>query len=275
MRAEVESGEALWRALLEHARREAQGRAWMQAVPDAPDVAGAPDDRPLLAGVRFVVDAQALERWTMRLLRAAGVMPADGLDHVRWLAAAVNEDALELDAVAEGAGLGGPLVRGLAPILALPLLQACGRAWGPRAPAGWDRGWCPLCAAWPALAEERGLDAGRHLRCLRCGADWPTLVLRCPYCETTGPERLGALVPEAPGDGRTRRIETCAVCRGYLKVTTRLTAAHPLEVAFLDLETIELDAAALERGYRRPLAPAAPLGAHVSARRGWLVWPGR
>ncbi|HXG02222.1 MAG TPA: hypothetical protein VNO23_02240, partial [Candidatus Binatia bacterium] len=150
MTAEVQSGEALWRALLERARREAQVRAWTQVVPEAFE-AGGPDDRPLLAGVRLVVDARALERWAMHLLRAAGVTPADGLDHVRWLAAAVNEDALELGAVAESAGLDRALVRGLAPILALPLLQACGRAWAPRAPAGWDRGWCPVCGAWPAL----------------------------------------------------------------------------------------------------------------------------
>lgn len=268
MRAAVDSGEALWRALLEQAGRESQARGWIQAVPEAGDpVAG--DDRPLLAGVRFVVDARVLERWGGRVLRAAGAAEPGRVDVVRWLAAAINEDGLELDAVAEGGEVDPAVVRGLAPLLALPLLQACGRAWAPRAPAGWDRGWCPICGAWPALAEERGLDAGRRLRCLRCGADWPTLVLRCPYCETTDPERLGALVPEAQAGGPTRRVETCRACRGYLKVITRLTAAAPLEVALLDLDTVELDAAALEHGYRRPPAPAAPLGAHVALRRGW------
>jgi FdhE protein len=275
MRAEVHPGEALWQALLEQACRESRTRAWAEAVPEVHDPL--PDgDRPLLAGARFLVDARALERWGAHLLRAAGTAArAERVDHVRWLAAAVNEDGLELDAVAEGGGLDPAVVRGLAPVVALPLLQACGRARAPRTPEGWDRGWCPICGAWPALAEERGLDAGRHLRCLRCGADWPTLVLRCPYCETTDPERLGALVPEAQAGGPTRRIETCRACRGYLKVITRLTAAAPPEVARLDLDTVELDAAALEHGYRRPLAPAAPLGAHVAVRRSWLAWQGR
>ncbi len=261
------SGEALWRGLLERARRESETRAWAPAVPETHRPAA---DRPLLGGARFLVDARVLERWSGRLLQAAG-SATDRIEAARWLAAAVNEDGLELEAVAEGTGLAGALVRGLAPLLALPLLQACGRVWAPRAPVGWNRGWCPVCGAWPALAEELGLDAGRRLRCLRCGIGWPTSVLRCPYCETTEPERLGALVPEADASGRTRRVDTCRACRGYLKVISRLTAAPPSDVALLDLDTVELDVAALEHGYRRPPPPAAPLGVAVAVRRRWLV----
>ena len=54
-----------------------------------------------------------------------------------------------------------------------------------------------------------------------------------------------------------------------------LGPTRPEELATEDLTTLELDLAALERGYGRPDAPGFPLELHVAARtpvKRWLAW---
>jgi FdhE protein len=61
---------------------------------------------------------------------------------------------------------------------------------------------------------------------------------------------LGSLVTEDDSD--MLKVETCAGCRGYLKSIATLQAIPPFELLLKDLETVELDLVALERGYSRP-----------------------
>jgi FdhE protein len=52
-----------------------------------------------------------------------------------------------------------------------------------------------------------------------------------------------------------RRVEVCGTCSGYLKtVDVPEPTPFPL-VAIADLETMDLDVAAMENGYRRPQLP--------------------
>jgi len=84
--------------------------------------------------------------------------------------------------------IAGPLEQhGLDPayafsIFRLALLGELGdwsaRICGHRSELGWSRCDCPVCGAAPALAESRGLEQQRFLRCLRCGAGWPGNRLR-------------------------------------------------------------------------------------------------
>ncbi len=277
---------ALWLSLLRTAHARAQDPRWMKAVAIA-DMEAA-DNRPLLAGVTLAVHGPTITGWTRELFEtAAGGAPAaaglaaaarDGaIDPLALLQAAVNEDGAAMDALARDAGVSAAPVRALAPLLALPLLQGCARSLAGRASADWGQGYCATCGAWPALAEARGLERSRHLRCARCGGDWRTEWMRCPYCGTGDHTRLGALVSEVAGE--TRKVDTCEACRGYLKTLMTLTARAPVEVGVDDLATVALDIAALEHGYRRPAGPGYPLAATVVAaasRRGrallrWLT----
>ena len=54
-------------------------------------------------------------------------------------------------------------------------------------------------------------------------------------------------------EGRT--VETCASCHGHLKSLATLQAVAPPDLLVSDLETVELDLAAWERGFRRPARP--------------------
>ncbi len=146
----------------------------------------------------------------------------------------------------DGPSMPGALAA-VASIAAMPLLQACARRWTSRIPATWAHGYCPICGAWPAFAEARGLERARRLRCARCGADWWNEWLRCPYCGVRDHTRLGALVPEAAGE--RRKVETCTVCRHYVKTLTTLTPTPAADVAVEDLATLDLDLVALAQGY--------------------------
>ncbi|MBI3265175.1 MAG: formate dehydrogenase accessory protein FdhE [Acidobacteria bacterium] len=110
----------------------------------------------------------------------------------------------------------------------------------------WDRGDCPFCGSWPALAER--LVDRRVLRCSLCAAAWPAHG-GCIYCHEHGDAFSSAAIDRARPE---RLLETCGACGGYLKA---LVSDRPLDfplAAVEDLATGDLDAAAAARGFRRP-----------------------
>jgi FdhE protein len=115
--------------------------------------------------------------------------------------------------------------------------------------APWGRGTCPACGAPPLLAELRGKERERVLRCGRCATAWPYPRLGCPACGERDHRRLRALHGE--GEGEHRRVDCCDSCQCYLKcvaVLDPLTASGIIEE---DLATVALDLIAVERGYHR------------------------
>ena len=124
-----------------------------------------------------------------------------------------------------------------------------GEAAGPlaQALAAWNQGYCPACGSWPALAEV--VDGHRLLRCAFCAATWERTIYACVYCD----ERGEAFVTAAPDEARTdRRTELCSSCGAYLKtIDTTEISPFPL-VAIADMETMDLDVAAMEHHYGRP-----------------------
>jgi FdhE protein len=190
----------------------------------------------------------------------------DAADHVRaaiedgsidpgsLLAASLARDQ---DAIRQGAahrGLSPDLVWLVAELAVSPFANALQRAlFAPAADAtaraldDWDRGYCPACGSWPALAEVAG--GHRILRCSFCAAAWELNSYACIYCGESGE----AFVTAAPDEERKdRRVEVCSACGGYLKtVDVAELSPFPL-LAIADLETMDLDIAAMERGYARP-----------------------
>ena len=71
----------------------------------------------------------------------------------------------------------------------------------------------------------------------------------CIYCAESG-ERF---VTAAPTEERKdRRVEVCSACGGYLK-TIDLPDLSPFPLLSIsDIETTDLDVAAMEHGYVRP-----------------------
>ena len=116
--------------------------------------------------------------------------------------------------------------------------------------ANWDRGYCPACGSWPALAEVVG--GHRVLRCSFCALAWELATYACIYCGEDG-DRFVTAAPEE--ERKDRRVEICKGCAAYLK-TVDVTELSPFPLlAIADLETMDLDLAAMERGYARPSLP--------------------
>jgi FdhE protein len=113
--------------------------------------------------------------------------------------------------------------------------------------AQWHNGYCPACGSWPALAEV--VDSHRTLRCSFCAAAWELPTYACVYCQEAGEP----FVTAAPNEERKdRRVELCGACSGYLKaVDLPELSPFPL-LAIADLETMDLDVAAMEHGFARP-----------------------
>jgi FdhE protein len=258
--------------VLEPAIVAAADASWDDAVRWTPRIAT--DDRPALADAEIAVDRRVAMRWWRSLLGRAADGPASALarapiDVIDVLDAVMSDEAGRLDALAATAGAPRDTTRAIAGLAIMPVLHACRRR-APRAP--WQRGCCPVCGAWPALAEARGLERSRHGRCARCGSEWSMPWLQCPFCGNDDHARLHALVPE--GTGESRKVEACGVCLGYVKTIMTLTPAAPAEVPVLDLATVDLDVAALGEGYTRPARADSPLRARIAARerRGVLAW---
>lgn len=260
----------VWLALLEQAVRTLPDPAWRRAVPDAPRATG--DGTPLLAEAVLTVDYRAVRRFVACLMTATTDDPVGSLRGIAektqttdLLEAAIRDDYPRLGLLAAATGAEPAALHAVAPLLAMPLLQACAGSWQQHVPRNWDRGYCPVCGAWPALAEARGLEGSRRLRCGRCGSDWGVAWLRCPFCGADDHNRLGALVSEATGP--TRKLDVCFACHGYVKTLTALTATPAGDVSIADLETVDLDLAALARGFGRPPEPGYRLRATVVPRR--------
>ena len=148
-------------------------------------------------------------------------------------------------------------------LAALPLLHACARALAAHVPPSWQRGWCPVCGAWPALAEMRGIERDRRLRCGCCAADWSLPVLHCAFCDEVDHHRLGFLIVE--GETQLGRVETCETCHGYLKTVMTLSTLAPRVLARHDLASVAIDLAVQDRGYARPTRPGWVPNVHVAA----------
>jgi FdhE protein len=277
-----------WLRVQEAVLIETREGAWDAAVPATPGGGEAP--APLLAGLTLAVDGRLLRRWLQRLVAAASdgasvplvaTARADTDRLAALLEAGLVEDAGRVATIALALGADAGALIAIAAVAPVPLLRACAARWADRLPAPWPLGSCPVCGAWPALAEVRGLERARFLRCGRCAADWPTSWLRCPFCACDDHATLGSLVlTELPDDGTLRLarvatgVDTCGACRGYLKTVTTLAPTPANDLGLLDLTTVELDAVAVERGFARPAGPGAPSRARVvlRERRGW--WRG-
>lgn len=249
----------VWLGLLERALDATELPPWTRLAPRVPSARDR--EAPLLHEAFVAVDGRAARRWVRDLLKAAAGSAEPGaaslaglrgrtLDPVELLAAAAGEDAAAIEAIAARAGADPPAVTAVARLAALPLLHGCAAALAPKLPVGWSRGWCPVCGGWPSLAELRGLERTRVLRCGRCATGWELPVLVCPFCDERDHDNQFSFA--ADGEEQKRRVDVCQTCHGYIKTVTTLSPLHAWVVPLEDLATLEFDIVAAERELRRP-----------------------
>lgn len=234
------------------------------------------DGLPLLHGRSLPVPLALASDLLAHLAAIAGLpwRPQDTDEAGALLQASIVQNGEPIEATAARVGVDPTALATVLGLATAPLLLACGRKAAPLLEnLIWDSGFCPVCAAWPLLAELRGLERQRWLRCGRCGAGWPFPHLRCPFCGNADHRTLPYLAPEAAREAR--QAAACDRCFAYLKTFSTLRPLAPDELLLYDLTSLELDMAALEAEYGRPQARAFPLDlrlepARSPARRGWL-----
>lgn len=223
---------------------------------------------PVFAGEPIPLPVPALKPALYSLcdaLAAGGA--ADAATHIReavesgnmevgsLLAASLKRDQAAIRVGATHRGLAPDLVWLVAELAVSPFIHLMQRRVFERADndtlqtalGGWARGYCPACGSWPAVAEVVG--GHRTLRCSFCASAWELPTYACIYCEEQG----APFVTAAPNEERKdRRLEVCATCGGYLK-TIDIGEFSPFPLlAISDIETTDLDIAAMEHGYARP-----------------------
>jgi FdhE protein len=260
-----------WIGLLNVAQRALDDGPWTLTLDPASTLGSTSQGEPLLHGRTLRVDALRLQALLEDLAFTATHIPEGPLlhgfrlsraDSLELTAAAITQNAPSLELLASRHDVDAAALESLAHMAALPLLQACRQQLQSLLPTHWSKSYCPICAAWPVLAERRGLDRSRRLRCGRCATDWEIEWLYCIYCGERDHRKLGSLSPDESGE--MLKVETCETCRGYLKSVASLQGFQPLELLLQDLETVELDLVALQRGYHRPQQSAFPLTMQLS-----------
>lgn len=262
-----------WTTLLEEALRSAADPSSSSLVVELPDAH--PPSAPLLDGATVLLDARAANRRLSRLLASAAESKSGAesaslgraarrkdLDALTLIEASFRQDGEAVAGIAEQLGVEPGSLGSIAALAALPLLLTCGERLRKHVSAQWSEGYCPICGAWPTLAEMRGLERARRLRCGRCAGDWAAPILQCPYCRTSDHRVLGSLLTEDLGD--SRKVDVCDSCRGYVKTLTTLSPWPAYRVPIEDLATVDLDVIALERDYLRPAPPGYPVNVTVA-----------
>jgi len=150
------------------ARERAEAAPWLELLMKALSTPAwhrkvtlrASAERPLLDGAEVTIVPRSLAR-------AVRALVATTHDSRALIEAAIAHEELPDEL--------GPIAQ----LAAMPLLHSLRRE-HPTS-SSWEHGHCPLCGDWPTLAELRGLERERHLRCGRCGSDWRSDA-RCPSC---------------------------------------------------------------------------------------------
>jgi len=155
------------------------------------------------------------------------------------------------------------LLRGLASLIAMPMLQSCRRAWAERVPTDWAYGFCRFVVAGRRWQRSAGSTAPGTF-----DADAVAVTGGRSGCAALSVAKaiMKSSVPScSPTNSNGRRSRSVTAVRGYVKTMTTLRAIRPEHVVLQDLATVVLDIAALERGYRRPAAKGHEVAVSVVA----------
>lgn len=251
-------GWKLWLDLVELAVVESRHPAWSGNIHVA---SSRPPEAPLLHGATLHLTTAQAGEFVRRLADQLGFVSPERVDPLALILAGIERDPGTLDVLASRLAVSPDTVAVLAQLAALPLLLNAAQTLPADVSRGWQRGYCPVCGAWPSLVEMRGIQRERRMRCGCCGSDWLLPVLRCAFCDETDHQKLGSLLSE--GDGHQVRVETCTTCHGYLKCVTTLSTLRFTTLATKDMSTVAFDLAAQGRGYARPATPGWQLQVEI------------
>jgi hypothetical protein len=239
----LEPGESQTDLLIDRIRE-----GWREGAPAARVVAPAIDQTRLLSRAKAVAESSAAESTVARNFCEWITREPDQI--ASWAQTMLGQGEAALERLIPRPGVEPSFA---CSVLRLILLAEL-RDWTARIMAhldegSWPRGDCPVCGAWPALAESRGLEQKRFLRCDCCGADWPGNRLQCTYCGETDHRSLRSHFAE--GEQNRFRLAICMSCGGRLKVIATLKHLSAPGLLVAQLAMVHLDCIGAEESDRR------------------------
>ncbi len=184
-------------------------------------------------------------------LRALAEAATSGrLDPQQLFSEAFVQHLDHLAELADAARVDPEVLSGIASQSVAPLLRAYAARLQPLvAHAAWEYGYCPICGGWPLIGEVRGDEMTQWLRCAACASSWRARPGTCPFCGNDDARLLRTLTLQ--GESRFS-VAACERCKGFFKIATAFDAAPAELLALDDVASLQLEIAAVERGFRRP-----------------------
>lgn len=102
----------------------------------------------------------------------------------------------------------------------------------------WEKGYCPICGAFPSIAMIKEKLGERLLHCSSCGHDWRFSRVICPYCEHEGQEGMNFFFVE---DKAQESVYTCDHCQRYLITLSRMSDLNDRDLEVSALSLVHLD----------------------------------
>ncbi|MBN2538587.1 MAG: formate dehydrogenase accessory protein FdhE [Deltaproteobacteria bacterium] len=111
----------------------------------------------------------------------------------------------------------------------------------------WDKGYCPICGAFPDIAVIKDKITQRWLRCPRCRHAWHFNRVLCPYCEHEGKEEGTTYFFVEGKEQETAFI--CERCNRYLLTLNRVSDLGDPDFDVISMGLTHIDMIMQEKGY--------------------------
>ena len=111
----------------------------------------------------------------------------------------------------------------------------------------WDKGYCPLCGAFPQIAVIKDKISERWLSCSLCRHEWRFSRVLCPYCEHEGKEE-GTTYFFIEGNDREAAF-ICEQCKRYVITLNRVSDLEDYDRDVVSMGLVHLDVIMQEKGY--------------------------
>ncbi len=103
----------------------------------------------------------------------------------------------------------------------------------------WEKGFCPVCGAFPTIALIEEKITRRWLHCSRCGHDWLFSRVICPGCENQAQQGMNFFYVESRAQ---ESAFICEKCNRYLITLNRVSDLHDhdLDVSAIGLAHLDV-----------------------------------
>ncbi|HQI02823.1 MAG TPA: formate dehydrogenase accessory protein FdhE [Deltaproteobacteria bacterium] len=110
----------------------------------------------------------------------------------------------------------------------------------------WEKGYCPMCGAFPDITKHLEGSGQRWLHCPLCGHEWRFKRVVCPCCENDEQKTMSYFHVE---NRENESCFTCEKCKCYLITVTKVSDVTEYDPDIAVLSLAHLDVIMEDKGY--------------------------